>query len=48
MMNKKRIGLNIPLELYNVLKEEAIYTGYTLNSLILQILWDWIENKREG
>jgi len=39
--NKKRLGLAIPMTLYEELKSEAQSTGHTLNALILEILWDW-------
>lgn len=43
--NKKRVGLNVPKGLYEVLKEEAAITGQTMNGLLVQILWEWV--KRE-
>lgn len=45
MTNKKRVGLNVPKGLYEVLKEEAAITGQTMNGLLVQILWEWV--KRE-
>lgn len=45
MTNKRRIGLCVPISLYEMLKEKAGYTGQTLNALILQILWDYVESK---
>jgi len=38
---RKRLGLSIPISLYDIMKNETAYTGQTLNALILQILWDW-------
>ena len=45
MTNKKRIGLAVPARVYEYLKDEAVYTGQTLNSLILQILWAHVNEK---
>lgn len=45
MTNKKRVGLSVPIGLYEELKQEAGYDGYTLNAFILQILWNWKEAK---
>lgn len=44
--NKKRVGLTVPVHLYQQLLDRAKYEGKTLNGLILDILWDWAE--REG
>lgn len=41
MTNKKRIGIAVPMWLYEELKAEAEYTGQTLSALILQIFRDW-------
>lgn len=41
MTNKKRIGIAVPMELYEELKDAAGYSGQTLNGLLLQILWKW-------
>lgn len=43
MTNKKRIGITVPITLYTRLRDEADYTGNTINALIRNILW-----KREG
>lgn len=40
----KRFTLRLPYKLYSKLVKEANIKGVSLNSLILQILWDW-ENK---
>lgn len=45
MTNKKRIGLAIPIHIYEKLKAETEYTGQTLNALISQILREWLERK---
>lgn len=46
MTTKKRMGLCVPIGLYEILKEKAEYTGQTLNALILQILWDYVEEEK--
>ena len=38
--------LRMPKKLSNILKEFAREEGHTLNSLILQILWDWVKKQR--
>ena len=43
--SKKRIGIAVPMELYEELKDAAGYSGQTLNGLLLQILWKWREKK---
>lgn len=48
MTNKKRIGLAVPIGLYQMLKDEATYTGHTLSSLILQVLWDWHDEQKNA
>lgn len=49
--SKKRLGLNIPKTLYQKLKLKAEYQGKTINSLCLEIFWDYFEyqgtNKQE-
>lgn len=32
-----------PEELHNILKESAKQKGYTVNQLVLQILWAWVK-----
>lgn len=46
--NKKRIGIAVPIGLYEELKEEAAYSGQTLNGLLLQILGKWREEKEKA
>lgn len=36
-----------PDALKNVLFNEAQHRGQTRNALILQILWEWVENQKE-
>ena len=45
MTHKKRIGLSIPMHLYERLLDRAEYEGKTLNGLILQILWSWADSE---
>lgn len=33
-----------PESLHKILKQSAKTKGYTLNQLVLQILWDWVKN----
>lgn len=46
-MQEKRVraGLRIPYDLNTWLIEEARKKGITKNSLILQILWNWVDNQ---
>lgn len=37
-----------PDELQRILSEEAKRLGYPRNALILQILQDWIKNRKKG
>ena len=41
-----RFLLNIPEELKTSLREIAKERGLTLNGLIRNILWDWLEKER--
>ena len=34
-----------PEELHNILKKSAKQKGYTVNQLVLQILWAWEKNE---
>jgi hypothetical protein len=43
--NKKRLGLAIPLTLYEKIKGEAGYRGKTINALCLDVLWEYFESK---
>lgn len=44
-MKIQQTTLRIPISLLNNLKEIADKQGYTLNGLILNILWEWIKGK---
>ena len=45
MTNKRRMGIAVPIWMYEELKNEAVYSGQTLNALILIILRDWLETR---
>lgn len=34
-----------PDRLHNILRDMARERGYTLNQLVLQILWEWVKNE---
>ena len=34
-----------PDKLHNILRDRAKGLGYTLNQLVLQILWEWVKNE---
>lgn len=40
-----QILIRAPKKLKELLRELAEQKGITLNALILQILWDWVERK---
>ncbi len=40
-----RFLVNVPTELHALLRETAEKQGQTLNGLIRQILWDWVERQ---
>lgn len=40
---RERFTLRLPSELMKKMQEEANDLGVSLNALILQILWEWIE-----
>lgn len=38
-----------PDELHEIIKKEAVKYGFTMNNLILKILWDWVKaNTKKG
>lgn len=43
---RKRIGLAIPKVLYEKIYDIAQYQGLTMNSFIIQLLWDWVETNK--
>lgn len=40
---RERFTLRIPSTLFNLIREEAVETGVSVNALILQILKDWVK-----
>lgn len=46
MTQRKRIGIAVPVHIYEKLKCESEYTGQTLNALIRQILRDWLDAQK--
>lgn len=48
-MNKddvSRFTFRLPKMLFDKLKEEAYTKGCSVNSLILQIIWEWFEQQK--
>lgn len=45
MTNRKRVGIAVPIHLYERLRVETEYSGQTLNALITQILREWLEKQ---
>lgn len=43
----KIMTIRPPDELHEKLKSIAKKYGYTLNKLVLQILWDWLKNENK-
>lgn len=43
MTNKKRLGLTVPIVLHKKLADEAEYRGKTINSLCLDVFWEFFE-----
>ena len=43
MTNKKRLGLTVPLNLYEKIKEKAAYQGKTINAFCLDVFWKYFE-----
>jgi hypothetical protein len=46
--NKRRLGLAIPVTLYEKLVHNASYQGKTLNSLCLDIFWAWANQQEKA
>ena len=42
-----RFTLRLPGQLFDKLRAQAEQMGISINSLILQILWDWAEGGEE-
>ena len=47
MIKLKRIGVRLPIHLWEHLRDIAEYKGYTLNSLIVQVLNEFMEEQAE-
>ena len=45
---RARFTFRIPIKLMQLLREESEEKGISINSLILQILWDGIKDKKGG
>ena len=45
---KKTLGLAIPVVLYEKIFELAKYQGKTLNSLCLEIFWEYFESREKS
>lgn len=43
--NRIRYTFRMPSDLFGKVKKEAYKEGVSMNALILQILWDWIEKE---
>ena len=44
--NRIRFTFRIPTSMFEALKAEAEKRGVSINALILQILWEWAEEKQ--
>lgn len=42
---RERFTLRVPTQLFQLLQAEAAETGFSTNSYILKILWDWKEKQ---
>ena len=45
---RKRLGLAIPKKLYEHIKHKAEYQGKTINSMCLDIFWEYFESKEKS
>lgn len=41
---RTRFTFRLPEELYQILKGKAAVKGVSVNAIILQILWEWLDN----
>lgn len=41
------ILIRCPEELKKILQQESKRVGISMNALVLQILWDWVEEKKK-
>lgn len=44
--DRTRFTLRLPKELFSLLQEDANKIGVSVNSLILQILWSYVEDNK--
>lgn len=44
---KKRLGLSIPMFLYQKVVAEAEYRGKTINALCLDIFWEYFKDSNK-
>lgn len=44
---RNRFTLRIPTSLFLLLQEDANRTGHSVNALILQILWKWMQDNQD-
>ncbi len=44
--SKKRLGLSIPIVLYQQIAEKAEFQGKTINSLCVDIFWKYFEDNK--
>ena len=42
---RERFTLRLPKELFLYVQDEADRTGVSINALILNVLWEWLEKK---
>lgn len=47
MTQRKRLGLTIPIVLYNKIVQKAEYQGKTINAVCLEIFWGYFEGKED-
>lgn len=45
--NRKRLGLSVPINLYEKISSRAAYQGKTINSLCLDAFWEYFEKTKE-
>ncbi len=45
---RTRFTFRLPEELYETLKDKAAVKGVSVNAIILQILWEWLEHNAAG
>ena len=46
--DRARFTFRLPVALYETLRVEAKTRGVSINSIILQILWDFVKNTEKG